>query len=206
MLKMDLIQIEQLAYSKMKDRKTLGREKGFIYYHGRRVAKIAVNIYENVADNKTSEEKNLLYCGCLFHDIGKGIEPHNETGALITREYLKEFLTPNQLDTVSEVVYQHNRRGHEYINGILGKIAQDADILDHMGSMDIWIAFMYHANFEESVDESLKFFDGGKWEEITKMLRALINYPISLDAFDRRKDFTQKFIETFKREADGSLF
>lgn len=145
---MDITKIEKLAFHKMKERKTKGREEGFIYYHGKRVGKLALKIYDEVVVDKEQREKELLYCGCLFHDIGKGIEPHNETGAEIAKYYLKDMYSPPDLETISQVIYEHNLRGEKY-KGIstLGKIAQDADILDHMGAMDIWIAIQWHGNF-----------------------------------------------------------
>lgn len=204
---MDVAKIEKLAYLKMKDRKTKGREEGFIFYHGIRVGKIAKRIYDDVVEVKKQEEMDILYCGCLFHDIGKGIEPHNETGAQITSYYLRDLCNPSDLEVISNIVYEHNLRGEKY-NGIstLGKIAQDADILDHMGAMDIWIAIQWHANFNEGVDISLDFYRCGRWEEIVLDLRALLNFPCSIEAFDKRRDFTKEFIERLYRENAGELF
>ena len=203
---MDVSKIEELAYYKMKDRKTKGREQGFIYYHGKRVGNIAKRIYDEVVEVKKQEEIDLLYCGCLFHDICKGIEPHNETGAEITSYYLRDLCSPSEIEIISRVVYEHNLRGEYSGISTLGKIAQDADILDHMGAMDIWIAIQWHGNFNESVDVSLDFYKGGKWEEIVVELRSLLNFPCSIKAFDKRREFTKEFIERLYRENAGELF
>jgi UTP:GlnB (protein PII) uridylyltransferase len=32
--------------------------------------------------SETTEFDDIIYVGALFHDIGKGIEPHEETGLL----------------------------------------------------------------------------------------------------------------------------
>ena len=204
---MNIKEIEAFAFEKMKNRKVLGREKGFIFYHGQRVGKIARKIYEQVVDSPVELEKDLLYIGGLFHDIGKGIEPHNETGAVLVKELLTDHCHEEQLQIISDIVREHNQRGEKYQgNSLLGKIIQDADILDHLGTMDIWIAFMYHAQFEESAHNSLEFYTGGQWEEICQMLRSLLNFPVSIKAFDKRKNFTQSFIEQMQREVAGELF
>lgn len=204
---MDVAKVEKLAYLKMKDRKTKGREEGFIFYHGKRVGEIAKKIYNEVVYVKEQEEMDILYCGCLFHDIGKGMEPHNETGAEITRFYLRDLCTLSDLEVISNIVYEHNLRGEKYNSvSTLGKIAQDADILDHMGAMDIWIAIQWHGNFNEGVDISLDFYKGGKWEEIVLKLRGLLNFPCSIEAFDKRCNFTKEFIERLYRENAGELF
>lgn len=204
---MNILEIEKLAYHKMKDRKTKGRENGFIFYHGRRVGKLAINIYKQVSGEIKQQEMDMIYCASLYHDIGKGIEPHNETGAEITKFYLRDLCTPHEVNTVSRIVFEHNRRGSDYNdNSFLGRIVQDADILDHMGTMDIWIAFQWHAEFNETVDVSLEFFSSGKWAEITDTLRSLLNFECSIDAFDKRRAFTQEFINRFEREAQGQLF
>jgi uncharacterized protein len=204
---MDIKQIEELAFNIMKDRKIPGREKGFIYYHGKRTANIALNIYNQLIEKGSKEEMDLLYCGCLFHDVGKGIEPHNETGKELVNYYLQDICNVEQREKISRIVYEHNLRGEKYGgNSFLGKIAQDADILDHMGTMDIWIAFQWHAAFDERVEDSLKFFLGGQWQEIIEKLRSLLNFSPSIDAFDRRKAFTEQFLRHFKRESEGKLY
>lgn len=204
---MDIQKLEKLAYEVMKDRKIPGREKGFIYYHGKRTANIALNIYKELVEKENKEEMALLYLGCLFHDLGKGIEPHNETGRELVNYYLRDICNDKQREIVSRIVYEHNLRGEKYQgNSFLGKIAQDADILDHMGTMDIWIAFQWHANFDETVEDSLKFFLGGQWQEITEKLRRLLNFPPSITAFDQRKNFTEEFLRRFQRESEGRLY
>ncbi|QNO15110.1 HD domain-containing protein [Alkalicella caledoniensis] len=204
---MDIQQIEDIAFDLMKERKVLGREKGFIFYHGRRVGKIAQKIYDKIVQEPVQLEKNLLYVGGIFHDIGKGIEPHNETGAVLVKEILKKTCDEGELQTISDIIREHNLRGSKYEGiSLFGKIIQDADIIDHMGSMDIWIAFMYHAQYEESAHNSIEFFSGGKWEEICGVLRSLLNFPVSIEAFDKRMKFTKKFIEQMQREVDGELF
>jgi uncharacterized protein len=81
---MDIERINQIAYESMAHRKThQGREPGFILYHGRRTAQIALRL---AAQINGAVDRNILYTGALFHDIGKGTEPHNEAGARIVRK------------------------------------------------------------------------------------------------------------------------
>lgn len=81
----------------------LQREKGFIFYHCERVAKLSINLRNTLfpMDNLMDE---IIYVGALFHDVTKGIEPHNKTGALLIKSLLKEECSEQELKEVSEII------------------------------------------------------------------------------------------------------
>ncbi len=75
---MDIEKIDQIAHENMAQRRPdPNREPGFILHHGRRTAQIALRLAEQINVNM---HRDILYTGALFHDVGKGTEPHNETG------------------------------------------------------------------------------------------------------------------------------
>lgn len=79
---MDTKLLQEIAFKKMGKLKAhLQREPGHIYYHGLRVAKLSLNL-RKMLFSETTEFDDIIYVGALFHDIGKGIEPHEETGLL----------------------------------------------------------------------------------------------------------------------------
>ncbi|TCZ79287.1 hypothetical protein E0485_05310 [Paenibacillus albiflavus] len=84
---MNIQTINEIALKTMSKRKShLRRERGFIYYHGERVGKIALKLRENLFPDQASMD-DIIYVGSLFHDVTKGIEPHNITGAHLTTIY-----------------------------------------------------------------------------------------------------------------------
>ena len=107
---MDLAAIKELAWQSMGERITHPqREKGFIYYHGQRVAAIALQLRELICPGDESYDQVILVGG-WFHDVGKGLEPHWEYGALIAREMLKEHCSPRELEQIVEIVQGHTLR------------------------------------------------------------------------------------------------
>ena len=83
---MNIEKVEQAACECMASRQeSKDREPGWLYHHGRRVARIALRLADEIG---AAVDRDVMYAGALFHDIGKGAEPHNEIGAAITREAL----------------------------------------------------------------------------------------------------------------------
>ena len=79
----DIKRIEQIAHQNMAHRRPdPNREPGFIFQHGRRTARIALHLAEKL---DLDVNHQILYSGALFHDIGKGSDPHNESGACMTK-------------------------------------------------------------------------------------------------------------------------
>ncbi|PLT29954.1 HD domain-containing protein [Peribacillus deserti] len=74
-----------------------------------------------------------MYCGALLHDLTKGIEPHNETGADLVKSLLQPYCPEEEIYPISEIVRLHNKRGNSDFP-IHIKIIQDADVLDHFSS------------------------------------------------------------------------
>lgn len=124
----DYEKLDALAQKLMMNRKAhLNRERGFIYYHGKRTA-IAVIALRKMA-TEDDRHDDALRIAAMFHDVGKGIEPHNRTGAAIVKELLAEELPPALLDEVARLIRAHVERPTE---GIWEGLLQDADLMDHL--------------------------------------------------------------------------
>lgn len=200
---MDLAAIKELAWQSMGERITHPqREKGFIYYHGQRVAAIALQLRELICPGDESYDQVILVGG-WFHDVGKGLEPHWEYGALIAREMLKEHCSPRELEQIVEIVQGHTlRKQRDYPHYV--QLVQDADILDHYGSLEIWLNFQYCALSGWGMERSWEFYAEKYGEQITKV-RALLNFPQSVEFFDEKDRFVRQFVERFRREGRGEL-
>lgn len=195
----------EIAYKAMGDRKTqLEREQGFIFYHCERVAKLSLNLRQKIIINDNSMD-DIIYVGALFHDVAKGIEPHNEVGACLVKDLLKEQCTAEELVQISEIVKKHDMKKavEEFPSHI--KIVQDADKLDHMGSIQVWLRFLVGAHSEESISDSVDFWQGKYFNDYVKSTREKLNFDLTKSIFDEKVQFLNGFIERLKVEMNGGL-
>lgn len=203
---MDIESISRLAYVKMGDSRAHShREKGFVYYHGLRVAKIALNLRKLIIPNENSHD-DIIYISSLFHDIGKGIEPHAETGSAMANELLKEYCTQNELRSICEIIAKHNDRDPMNEQNKILELVQDADLLDHSGTMEIWINFLYHAREDMNVNDSLAWYSSGEWDAYINKSKGFLNFKESKMIFNEKISFVNDFIERLKVENDGGFF
>jgi putative nucleotidyltransferase with HDIG domain len=172
------------------------REPGWIYHHGLRTAKIALWLNDQLL---TDADPDVLFVGALFHDVGKDFEPHNETGAALVRKLLKKECTKQELKDIARMVRLHNqrRKTHDYPHSVT--IVQDADALDHMGAIDVWMAFYWSGVHRETFRDHMKYFQGAKNARWRKSLREGLNYDLSVQEFDRRVAYEDEFFEHFRR-------
>lgn len=201
---MDINALQELAQKMMENRKAhLEREKGFIYYHGLRVSKVAINLRKMILPEDRSYDE-ILIVASLFHDVAKGIEPHGTYGSVLVKEILKDYCTEEEINKISELIYHHSLRkmDSEYSDYI--KIIQDADMLDHFGSIEVWMDFLYNAYKDASMYKALEFYENEYDAEVNKC-RALLNYDIAVKIFDEKVEFTRSFIHRFRKEAEGEF-
>ena len=193
---MDTEQLNQIALANMGHRKThKGREPGYIYHHGRRTAQIALRLASQVSG---PVDRDILRAAALFHDVGKGVEPHNESGARIARELLSELCEPEEVDGICEIILQHSQRQHPNDYTLETRIVQDADILDHVGPLGPWLQFYWSATHDETIDDALRFFHG-RGEGHRAVMRRLLNLAVSVLIFDQRIEFEDRFFAEFER-------
>lgn len=202
---MDIKLLQEIAYKKMgKIKAHIERERGHIYYHGLRTAKLALNIRKRLLPFDLQRD-DMIYTGALFHDIGKGIEPHAETGYAIVKHLLLDYLNPEEMKVVSEIVRLHCERvfPNDYPHWV--RIVQDADILDHMGTTEIWMNFLYSAHQEKSIDRSIEWYESLECKKNMNFLRSLLNYDLSKEIWDEKVSFVDSFIQRLKLESEGGI-
>jgi uncharacterized protein len=172
------------------------REPGWIFHHGLRVARISLWLREKL---EMDIDRDLLFVGALFHDVGKEVEPHNQTGAVLTRALLEDHCPALELDLIAEMILHHNQRKqpNSYPPRIL--ILQDADALDHVGAIDVWMAFYWSGVHGEGFQDHLDYFTGPENELYRSTLRESLNYQVSREEFDRRIAFEDEFFQVFRR-------
>ena len=194
---MDIESIEQIAFDHMAHRKAHeAREPGFIFYHGRRTARIALKLADQLG---RTVDRTVLYTSALFHDVGKGVEPHNEIGARVAREILDPMFAQHELERICQVILLHNQRKQPNAYDLETKIVQDADILDHAGPIAPWIVFYWSAIHSETVDDALRFYNSTETAHTQALMRGDLNLDISVAIFDQRIAFEREFYAALER-------
>jgi len=181
----------------------LTREVGYLLHHGQRTAEIALRLCE-VIDNNEEVNGDILYAAALFHDIGKGINPHAETGAELARTLLSEVCSPVECEQIASLIRQHNKRAQQQTPLAAG-ILQDADILDHFGAQAVWLCCLYNGYTEKGPHGALAYYESEENALYLQRSRALLNYDYSREVFDRRLEVEQSFFKRFREEMDGAL-
>jgi uncharacterized protein len=197
---MDIDAITQLAFQRFGAKQTHpDREHGHSFYHGQRVAKLSLTLRRQLFPDDSSQD-GVIYAGALFHDAEKGNEPHNETGAALVRELLLAYCSAVELDAVATIVRLHNQRGS--VDDRFVRIVQDADVLDHEGTLGLWLLFTVTASRGESVPHALEF-----WERQLKHDPAepKLNYTLSRAIFQERLRYFNAVVERLRAEADGQI-
>lgn len=200
---MDFKRLDTIAQKAMKRRKShVEREVGAAYFHGLRVANGAVALRRRLTEDASMDD--LLRAAGMFHDVAKGIEPHDETGAALTEWLLRDELTEDELRTVCRLIREHDRRrpGTDE-NTLWEKILQDADILDHYGGQGVWMSCTWYAYNGQQEMAQLPVFYETDWPGQIEKHRALLNFPESKKIFDEKCAFERSVARRMAAEAQG---
>ncbi|MDN5343768.1 HD domain-containing protein [Oceanotoga sp. DSM 15011] len=192
-----------LALKKMEKFKFgLEKDKGFTYHHGIRVGKLALKL-KNIIGIKDNLDE-LIEVGGIFHDIGKGSEPHNEFGAQITKEILKDLYSEDELNIIYDIVFYHNQRKKGNFPYYI-KIIQDADMIDHYGVTGLWLDFSRVKDNGFSLNEFLEINDSEDNIQFHNNKVDLLNYDFSKKELETRIEIQRNIAKLFKRESCGDL-
>lgn len=200
---MDLELIKARAFENLSKRKAhKRREIGFIYYHGQRTAKLVISLRKLVLPEDSSMDE-ILQAAAYFHDVAKGIEPHSKYGGLLAKEMLQDLCSKEELEKICELISLHTSRKKGSCDDY-AKLLQDADLLDHFGSIEIWMGIHYAAAEDWSIDTLVEFYQG-EFDEMAAKNRSLINYEVSERIFDDKVEFIHNFAHRLYVEGKGEL-
>jgi uncharacterized protein len=199
----ELNQIDQIARKAMLYRiDHPNREPGWLYHHGCRTGKVALWLADSLLEEL---DRDVLYTGALFHDVGKGNEPHNEIGAEKTRELLDSLCTAGEIDAICELIQKHTHRRNAD-EKVAVKLVQDADLLDHIGPIGPWLAFYWSGSRGETIEDHRRFLGGDENREYRAKMRAMLNFDLSRQEFDRRIRFEDEFFSTFNKVYEDGVW
>lgn len=197
---MNFSHLDDIAKKLMLGRRShVEREIGHVYHHGKRVMNSIVELRSRITDDASHDE--LLKVAALFHDCGKGIEPHDVSGATLIGEFLSGELSSDEIQEVQRLVRHHDKRGCAD-DDIWRKLLQDADMLDHFGTLDVWMNFMYAAYNNEPLEEAMHYMRE-EYPSDCIGYRKLLNFDESKRIFDEKSAFTKSFYDRLARESAG---
>jgi uncharacterized protein len=199
---MDRAHVEQIAAEALRQgQEHATREPDWLLHHGRRTARLALWLCDEV---QAIVDRDTLFVGALLHDIGKGQEPHNETGAAMTKSLLASLCIPTELAQICDLIRCHTQYGQPDLS-VAAKLVQDADILDHVGPIDVWLAFYWSGAHHETVADHRRFIHGEENARYRTKMRALLNFAIAKRLYDERIALEDAFFAQFHRVYEHGL-
>jgi uncharacterized protein len=206
---MNLPVIKQIAQTTMADKRSSPYyEQGDKYAHGERVAALAVLLRQLILPDENGRDE-ILTVAAWFHDICNGEVDHTLHAALgvnRTKELLAAYCTTEELEQICAIIAVHDDRkptGKEYPNAV--KIHQDADHLDHFGSLSIWRTATYTMGRNETIYDALDYLQN-RWPDDIERWRGELHFDFSKRIFDDRIAFKRSFIERFAVEGVGGIW
>jgi len=195
----------QVARSAMAGRRAHpDRERGYTFHHGLRTARMALELHKQIS-RPLEVSESLLFVAALFHDVGKGYEPHNRSGAVAVKRLLAGQLTPEEIKQAGRIIREHNVRRKNRRCWTASKIVQDADLLDHFGAHGVWLCLRYGAIHGRVDEQMLKAYNGPQYQQYLGKARKALNFQVSRLAFDGRVAIERQFMDRLAAEAAGKL-
>lgn len=202
---MDLVEIKQIMFDEMYNKIHWNGEKSGKYYHGERVAKLALRLKTYIQPDD-GEYDNIITVAGWFHDVMNGTEEHALAGAERTKLLLAEHCSEWEMCEIYNIIYKHDDR-HSDRNGfsVYAKIQQDADFIDHFGSYDILLKFFCAARDGRTVVEEIKNMRE-QYESLYTTFEKELNYDISKKIYRERIEFYRQFSGRFGVEGTGGIW
>jgi len=185
------------------------RDSKFIILHCLRVQACALEITKNQEELVSEEEKKLIELAAILHDIGKAdnCEEHAVCSAGIVKAWLSENIhLANEIKDANRLVRiiedHSNKDGYE--KDICSAILKDADLLDEIGALSIFMASSWVDRqsplFFNNLLERLETFEISYCEKQLKKLNTDYGRKVLKD----KMDFIKRFNEQLALEIKGT--
>ena len=196
---MNLEQIAAIAERELKNRATHPwKDMGNKYYHGLRVAKIALELRRQIVPEDDSHDTLLTVAG-WFHDLENGRENHAALGADRTRILLGGLCPPYLLDRICALIEVHDRRRVGSDDPVWLKLHQDADLVDHFGSYDIMVNCSYAMLHGQTARELAHYLRYERAREYVQE-RAELHFEETRRMFDEKAAYVAAFARRLEEE------
>ncbi len=206
---MDFDALDLCAQKLMKRRKAHPeREIGSVYFHGVRVSRLVLALRREVLPEEESMD-DVLRLAALFHDVGKGVEPHARYGAAIFLTAMEDHpdVSPAQTRAAARMIAEHcDRHPENPTCDVWSRLLQDADLLDHIGTYKVWMDFNYAAWREEGIETACARMEEDMVPRYIVQYRSLLNFPQSVAHYDKKCEFLRAFAARLSAESRGQFF
>lgn len=202
---MNLRRIEALARELLEGRHSPdSNEKGEKFFHGQRVATLALTLRRRLYPDDSSHDE-ILTAAAWFHDILNGETDHSLRGAERVRELLAPHCNADELDEICAIIRVHDDRSPALAYSRYVQLHQDADHLDHFGVYDVWRAFIYAIPHEQTMPETLEWMARER-PKLNERFRKELHFELSKRIFDEKMDFLDQFTKRFEVECSGGIW
>ena len=206
-------EILAVAASELKEKSShTWKEPGNKYYHGIRTAKLVLRLKNDMHLADDAVNPDILTVAAWFHDVcNSENEPHHEeAGAALLPSLIGSFCAPEELSQIQEIIRVHDtrladidlpKRLETYSHAVL--LLQDADLLDHVGTYDIWISFSDLVQQHKSPSDYVEVFQNGRFDQFAERWRIRFNYPYAREIYNEKIEYEIAFARRMMRELDG---
>lgn len=203
---MDLIKIKQILFDEMKEKVLWGAEKSGKYYHGERVAELALKLKSYIIPDDNGEYDDIIKVAGWYHDVSHGTENHALVGAERTKTLLADHCSEWEINEIYNIIYRHDDRisdRNEF--SVYAKIQQDADFIDHFGTYDIFLGFLCASRDSRTIVEEIENMQD-RFKNFHMKYENELNFEISKKIYKEKIEFFRQFTERFKFENDGGIW
>jgi len=203
---MNLPALKSLASDLMANKSSHAfKERGNKYYHGQRVAVLALRLRELILPGDGSHD-DIITVAAWFHDVMNGNDNHAKAGAVKAKEILPPYCSAEELSAICEIIGVHDDRysGRDSFSPYI-KLHQDADLLDHFGTFDVWMTCLYAIGHGQTINDVSDWLRDGRPRE-NEHYRNELNFEISRKIFDEKTEFLSYFTERFCVESAGGIW
>lgn len=201
---MDRSQVDQIARDTLSmERSHREREVGWAYRHGQRTARLGLWLRRRLFPQREQWDDTLYAAACLHDCAKKAKVDHGAAGAARAVKLLQGVAQPQELSAIHDAILRHNKRGTAQND--VERLLQDADIIDHFGSIEVWLNVSYSVLSGSGPEMSLNFYK----EELEKMAAELLpqfNFEVAKDIFLERVQYSREFAARLAVEGDGGVF
>jgi uncharacterized protein len=111
----------------------------------------------------------------------------------MARDLLSGICQPEEVKGICEIILQHAQRERANECTVETRIVQDADLLDHVAPIGLWLAFYWIATHGERIDDLLRYLHSEESSRHLTWMRNALNFDISVDIFDQRAEHGRQF-------------
>lgn len=113
--------------------------------------------------DQLNADMDVLIIAALFHDLGRPYEEktgqcHAEIGAEMAKDFLLANNYDDLIEPVTKAIYSHRYSKNIEPESLEGKILQDADMLDALGSIGLYRTISYSVENNRDLKESKHHF------------------------------------------------